>query len=82
MHDRTDSGKNVRGICRACGDNANLPAQWLVYVIVRDLEKSAARCLELGGRVLAGPKGLGDMGQYCVIQDPAGAVAALFEPAG
>jgi hypothetical protein len=75
------NGKTVAGICHARGENADLPPQWLVYITVQDLDKSAARCVELGGRVLASSKGLGDMGRFCVIQDPAGAVAALFEPA-
>lgn len=75
------SGRCVAGICHARGGNADLPPQWLVYITVEDVEASAARCRELGGRVLAGPRSLGGTGRYCVIQDPAGAVAALFQPA-
>src|ERR1019366_80473 len=68
----------VAGICHARGVNAELPAQWLVYIIVADLDVSIARCLERGGEVLVGPKSLGGDNRYCVIRDPAGAVAALF----
>lgn len=75
----TPSGKTAAGICHARGVNAELPPQWLVYIIVENVDKSAARCVELGGKVIAGPKGMGGQGRYCVIQDPAGAVAALFE---
>lgn len=75
------SGKTVAGICHARGSNADLPPQWLVYITVEDVDKSAKRCVELGGKVIAGPKNLGNHSRYCVIQDPAGAVAALFEPA-
>lgn len=75
------SGASVAGVCHARGVNAGLPAQWLVYIVVEDLEHSMARCEELGGRVLVRPKGMGAQGRYCVIQDPAGAVAALFSPA-
>ncbi len=67
------------GICHARGVNADLPAQWLVYITVTDLEAAIASCRELGGDVLAGPSGLGEHGRFCVIRDPAGAVAALFE---
>jgi predicted enzyme related to lactoylglutathione lyase len=35
----------------------------------------------LGGRIVAGPKAFGGQGRYCVIEDPAGAVAALFQRA-
>lgn len=76
------SGSPAAGICHARGLNADLPPQWLVYIIVKNLDESMQTCEELGGKVVAGPKGMGDTGRYCVIQDPAGAVAALFEPKG
>jgi len=67
------------GICHARGVNADLPAQWLIYIIVADLDASIANCIKLGGKIIAGPKNMGDAGRYCIIQDPAGAVAALYE---
>jgi len=76
-----DSGKTVAGICHARGFNADLPAQWLVYINVANVEESAKRVAELGGKIISGPKDMGGYGRCCVIQDPAGAVAALFEPA-
>lgn len=75
------SGEIAAGICHARGANAGLPAQWLIYITVDDLDKSLARCQELGGRVLYEPGPPGGLGRFGVIQDPAGAVAALFEPA-
>lgn len=72
------SGEPKAGICHARGANSDLPAQWMIYITVADAEIGAARCEELGGRVLSAPKDMGEMGRYCVIQDPAGAVAALF----
>lgn len=68
------------GICHARGVNVGLPPQWLIYVTVPDLDKSMAKCLSLGGHVIFGPKNLGDKSRLCVIQDPAGAVMALFCP--
>jgi predicted enzyme related to lactoylglutathione lyase len=75
------SGEPAAGICHARGANASLPPQWLIYITVPDVDAGAAKCLELGGSVLAGPKDMGGYGRYCVIRDPAGAVAALFAPA-
>lgn len=72
------SGGPVAGICHARGANAELPPQWLIYITVDDVDASAARCRRLGGEVIAGPKDMGKQGRYCVIRDPAGAVAALF----
>lgn len=73
------SNHAVTGVCHARGGNAGLPAQWLVYIIVADLDASIARCVELGGKVIAGPKPMGPQDRFCVIQDPAGAVAALYQ---
>jgi predicted enzyme related to lactoylglutathione lyase len=75
-----ESGKAVAGVCHARGVNADLPAQWLIYVTVADLDESLRRCASRGGAVLAGPRGMGGQGRYAVIRDPAGAVTALFEP--
>ena len=69
------------GICHKRGTNAGLPSCWMVYVTVANVERSAARCRELGGEVLTGPKKMGQHGRYCVIRDPAGAAVALIEPA-
>jgi predicted enzyme related to lactoylglutathione lyase len=69
----------VAGICHARGDNADLPPRWLAYIAVADLDASVRRCLDLGGAVVAGPKGAAPGGRYCVIRDPAGAVVALME---
>ncbi|NNC89829.1 MAG: VOC family protein [Akkermansiaceae bacterium] len=71
-------GGPVAGICHARGSNANLPPQWLVYITVSDVDAGARKCVELGGRIIDGPRPMGD-GRICVIRDPAGAVAALYQ---
>jgi predicted enzyme related to lactoylglutathione lyase len=71
-------GNPVAGVCQRQGENADLPPQWLVYIAVDDLDASVAKCKELGGSVIAGPKGDGP-GSYYVIQDPSGAVLALMQ---
>ena len=73
------SGEVVTGICHARDTNANVPPAWLLYFAVDDVEASAARCVELGGEILDGPRDMGG-GQFCVIRDPAGAVCALYRP--
>lgn len=73
-------GQATAGVCWARGANAGLPAQWLIYITVADLDQSLARCRELGGEVLAGPKGSPGKPRYAIVRDPAGAVAALYDP--
>jgi predicted enzyme related to lactoylglutathione lyase len=73
-------GESVAGIIHPLGINADIPPQWLIYITVEDLDKSMATCREMGGEVVAGPKDLGPHGRMCVVEDPAGAVAALIQP--
>jgi len=74
-------GAQVAGVCHRRGPNENLPAVWLVYIVVDDLEASMAACRAKGGKVLDGPRSMGGTSRICVIQDPAGAVAALYQGA-
>ena len=74
-----ESGDPAAGICHARGGNAELPSQWLIYITVADVDKSAETCRENGGQVIVGPKPMGD-GKFAVIEDPIGSVAALYQP--
>jgi len=75
------SGQPVAGVCHRRGPNEDLPPVWLVYFRIADLETALAEVRRLGGTVLKGPVSMGDQGRYAVVRDPAGAHAALFEPA-
>jgi predicted enzyme related to lactoylglutathione lyase len=70
----------VAGVCHATGLNEGLPPVWLIYITVADLAASMEECKARGGQIVFGPKQFGTEGQWCVIRDPAGAHAALFEP--
>jgi len=74
-----ESGNAIAGVCHARGSNADLPSQWLMYITIANLDESIKHCENLGGKVIFGPKRMAGHGRYCVIEDPAGAVAALFE---
>lgn len=73
------SGDVVTGICHARGSNAELKGGWLIYITVADVQASAAACAANGGKVIVEPRGLAG-GQFCVIEDPSGATAALYQP--
>jgi len=73
------TGEAVSGICHALGSNAELPSGWLIYIIVEDVEASAAACTDNGGEIIVTPRGLAG-GRFCVIRDPSGAAAALYQP--
>jgi len=75
----TPGGEAISGICHARGSNAELPSGWLIYITVEDVDASASACTANGGELLVEPRGLAG-GRFCVIRDPAGSVAALYQP--
>lgn len=63
------------GICYARGVNADVPPVWMIYIVVEDVAASMERCIAGGGRVVAAPHhGM----QHAILQDPAGAIFAVF----
>ena len=75
-----DDDQPVAGICHAKGPNAEIPPQWMIYIIVENLDKSVEACTRLGGSIINGPRTM-DGAKFCIIKDPAGAVAGLYQPA-
>jgi uncharacterized protein len=57
------------------------PPSWLSYVLVADVDASARRVEELGGKLHVQPRDIPGIGRFSVAQDPTGAVFALFKPA-
>jgi predicted enzyme related to lactoylglutathione lyase len=51
----------------------------MVYIMVDDLDESLRRSDAMGGKRRGDIRSMGAAGRYCVIEDPAGAVSALFE---
>lgn len=76
------NGDRMNGGIRLLGDQekqGGVPANWMPYFTAADIERSAARIGELGGRVNAGPMELMAGNRILVAGDPQGAVFALFE---
>ena len=74
----SDPGGTARaGICHRRGVNEQLPAVWMVYFTVSDLDHSLAAAQQRGAEILAPPDP--GSGRFAVIKDPAGAVCALYE---
>ena len=72
------NGEPAGGVCHARGSNADIPPQWLMYVVVADLEKSLDETKKRGGEIVSPTRGLMG-GKMAVVRDPAGAVIALWE---
>lgn len=57
-----------------------VPPHWLSSVQVRNVDDSARQAQSLGARVVYGPTGIPDTGRYAILQDPQGAMIAIFQP--
>jgi predicted enzyme related to lactoylglutathione lyase/membrane protease YdiL (CAAX protease family) len=75
-------GKSVAALYQQQADqrSAGIPPHWLPYVTVESADRVSAQAAELGGTVLAQPFDVQEHGRMAVIQDPTGAVVALWEP--
>ncbi len=75
---QSDKDEPVAGVCHARGPNADLPAAWLVYITVEDLNAAVAEAKSLGGSVISESPASEDQPGYVVLRDPAGAAFALM----
>ena len=60
---------------------ADVPAYWLVYFAVDDVDGTARRAVELGGQQLVSPQDYPG-GRFAVLTDPQGAPFAVFKSSG
>jgi predicted enzyme related to lactoylglutathione lyase len=61
---------------------AHVPAYWMPYFQVADCDQAAANAHQLGATLLVEPQDIPSTGRFAVIQDPQGAVFAVFRFAG
>jgi len=68
----------VGGMVTLPPDAESMPAIWMPYVTVENLEASLARAKELGAKVHKDVTTM-QMGRFAIIADPAGAVIGLWQ---
>ncbi|MGR9035723.1 MAG: VOC family protein [Gammaproteobacteria bacterium] len=51
---------------------------WGVYVTVDDVDATARLAEELGGKICLPPQDIPEVGRFCVLQDPQGAVINII----
>jgi predicted enzyme related to lactoylglutathione lyase len=75
-----DSGNAMfmTGICHAKGANKDIPAAWLPYFLVANLDEAIVKVNSLKGSLITEVKSMG-ADRYIVIKDPAGASCALYQ---
>ena len=57
----------------------HVPPHWILYIMVDNVDASAAKVPQLGGKVIVAPFDVMDAGRMAVIADPAGAYFCLWQ---
>ncbi|MGD8453091.1 MAG: VOC family protein [Phycisphaerae bacterium] len=72
--------RSVGGMMQMSGPQfEGLPPHWMPYIAVKDIDDCAKRCTALGGSIRVPPTDIPNVGRFCVIADPTGAVISLFQ---
>jgi hypothetical protein len=74
------AGRDVAAGYRLRPEQKGVPPHWQVYVRVTSADDAAARARELGAAVLVAPFDVFELGRMAMLQDPKGAVFAVWEP--
>lgn len=72
------AGEGIGGIMPIPQDAQGMPPHWGTYVTVDDVDATARTAEELGARLLVAPQNIPNVGRFCVIQDPQGAVISAI----
>jgi uncharacterized protein len=71
-------GRPVAGMIVPPPETESMPAIWMGYVTVENLEASLTKAVELGAKVQKGITTV-SMGRFAIIADPHGAVIGLWQ---
>jgi uncharacterized protein len=77
---KTD-GKEFAGIMPIPkGQEKQIPAHWISYILVENLDKSVEIARKHGATVIKPADNAGEFGRFAIIADPTGAQIALWQP--
>jgi predicted enzyme related to lactoylglutathione lyase len=71
-------GRLNGGVMSMAESRAEVPPNWAVYFNVADVDVSAAKAKELGGKLLMPVADAGDVGRFTMVQDPQGAIFSII----
>ena len=74
-------GNDVAGMMSPATEySKDRPPFWSAYIAVEDIDACVDRVTELGGRIIAAPEDIPDVGRVCMLTDPSGAPVCLMTP--
>jgi predicted enzyme related to lactoylglutathione lyase len=68
----------IGGIMPIPPTGKGMPPVWMSYVTVDNVDTTAKKAEQLGGKTMAPPRDIPDVGRFAVIQDPQGAAIAVI----
>ena len=74
-----NAGKDIGGMMKLM--MPDVPPNWLAYLATDDVDASALRVTQLGGKVMMPALDIPKVGKFSVVADPTGGVFALFKSA-
>ena len=76
------SGAGVGGLMKLpdSAKQMGAPPHWLMYVGTPNVDDTAMRIAQLGGRILKQPDDIPNTGRFAVVQDPYGATFGIYTP--
>lgn len=76
------SEESIGGMMQMTGPQfEGVPPHWMPYIATDDVDAIARRTTELGGTVRVPPTDIPNVGRFCVIADPTGAVISFYQAA-
>jgi uncharacterized protein len=64
--------------CKRHESGEEIVPGWMNYVAVDDVDGSASKAFDLGGTIVSPPTDIPNVGRFCIIKDPTGAVISLI----
>jgi predicted enzyme related to lactoylglutathione lyase len=72
---------SVGGMMGITKDMQGVPSHWCAYIATNDVDGSAKKVTDLGGKIVVPPQEIPNIGRFAIAQDPSGAVFALYKNA-
>jgi uncharacterized protein len=68
----------VAGMMPLSAQVQGIPPYWGAYVTVNDVDAVAFKAGELGAKILVPPMDIPNIGRFCTLQDPEGAIVSII----
>lgn len=75
----TNDGTPIGGMYQMTEEYGDMNSHWMPYVAVTDVDETARRVEDLGGKVCVQPTDMPTVGRFAVINDPSGAVMSIIK---